>query len=210
MRPWGILLLGAVVFSFGMERCLAEKVPDSAKAVQPLAIGTAVPDVTLTTPDGAPFVPADEAAKQPLAVIFYRGGWCPFCTRHLRELSEIEEPLRAMGVRIVAISPDRPAILRENLENEKRTYTLLSDSSMAAAKAFGIAFRVDDATVEKYRGYGIDLEEASGKSHHLLPVPAVFIVGMDGTVKFAYANADYKVRLSAGALLDAARKAVKP
>ncbi len=42
-----------------------------------------------------------------------------------------------------------------------------------------------------------------------LPVPAVFIVGRDGVIRFAYANPDYKVRLAAADLLAAAQAAAK-
>mgnify|MGYP002036832412 FL=1 len=72
---------------------------------------------------------------------------------------------------------------------------------MVAARSFGIAFRVDNATQKKYRKYGIDLEEVSGETHHLLPVPSVFIIGRDGTIMFSYVNPDYKVRLDPGVIL---------
>jgi len=94
------------------------------------------------------------------------------------------------------------------VDKHQLTYTLLSDHAMIAARAFGIAFRVDEATLDEYMGYGIDLEAASGETHHLLPVPAVFIVGRDEIIKFSYANPDYKVRLAPGDLLDAARAAL--
>ena len=79
------------------------------------------------------------------------------------------------------MSPDRPEKLKGPAEKHKLKYRLLSDSEMIAAKALGIAFRVDDATVNKYKtDYGIDLEADSGQKHHLLPVPSVFLVGRDG------------------------------
>lgn len=56
---------------------------------RPLTVGAAVPDMTLSTPDGTRFDPLAEAAKQPLVMVFYRGGWCPYCTRHLAELGQI-------------------------------------------------------------------------------------------------------------------------
>ena len=34
----------------------------------------------------------------------------------------------------------------------------------------------------------------------VLPVPSVFAVGPDGIIRFAYSNADYKVRLPADEL----------
>lgn len=76
---------------------------------------------------------------------------------------------------------------------------------MAAAKSFRLAYRVDEETRSQLKGYGIDLEEASGESHHLLPVPAVFVLGSDGLIRFEYVNPDYRVRLDPEVLLAAVR-----
>jgi peroxiredoxin len=183
-------------------------VPTSAQDIKPLLIGASVPDVTLRTAKGESFDLKAAVAKKPTILIFYRGGWCPYCNLHLGQLQTAEADLLNLGYQILAISPDRPARLRESENTEKLTYTLLSDASMTAAKAFGIAFRVDDATLEKYKGYGIDLEAASGETHHLLPVPAMFIAGTDGVISFAYVNPDYKVRLAPEVLLAAAKSAL--
>ena len=78
---------------------------------------------------------------------------------------------------------------------------------MIASRAFGVAYRVDDATIERYRGFGIDLEAASGESHFQLPVPSVFLVDTGGKVLFRYYNPDYKIRIDPDALLAAAREA---
>jgi peroxiredoxin len=126
----------------------------------------------------------------------------------LGQLQSGEAELREMGYQILAISPDRPEKMTETVDKHELTYTVLSDHTMEAARAFGIAFRVDSVTVVKYKAFGIDLEEASGEKHHLLPVPAVFIVGTDGIIKFSYANPDYKVRLAPADLLVAAREAL--
>jgi len=80
-----------------------------------------------------------------------------------------------------------------------------SDSSLEATRAFGIAFKLNDETVSKYQGYGIDLEAVSGESHHVLPAPSTFLIGMDGVVRFQYTNPDYAVRLSPNVLLAAAK-----
>jgi peroxiredoxin len=77
---------------------------------------------------------------------------------------------------------------------------------MIASRAFGIAFRVDAKTIERYRGFGIDLEAASGESHFQLPVPSVFLVDTGGTVRFRYYNPDYKIRIDPQALLSAAKE----
>jgi peroxiredoxin len=181
-------------------------VPTSAQEIRPLPIGAAIPEVMLKTAEGTDFNLKTAVLRKPTVLIFYRGGWCPYCNLQLGQLQTVEPELLKLGYQILAISPDRPAKLVESVEKDKLSYTLLSDSSMTAAKAFGIAFRVDEATLKKYKGHGIDLEAASGEKHHLLPVPAVFIVGTDGRIKFVHADPDYKVRLEPEALLSAAKE----
>lgn len=180
----------------------------SAMELRPLMIGQPIPDVGLKTAEGKTFDLQAAAVEQPLVIIFYRGGWCPFCNAHLGQLQEAEPRLRDLGYRIVAISPDRPEELGKSAEQHTLSYTLLFDSSMAAAKAFGIAFEVDAPMLEKLASYNIDIEAASGETHHLLPVPAVFIVGSDGIIDFSYANPDYKTRLAPEVLLAAAKAAL--
>ena len=68
---------------------------------------------------------------------------------------------------------------------------------------------MDDKTIERYKGYHIDLEESSGEKHHQLPVPSAFVVGTDGVIRFTYVNPDYKVRVDPDVLLAAARAALK-
>ena len=185
---------------------LQPPVPDSADRVQPLQVGAKVPDATVQTIEGKRIALATLLAAQPTALVFYRGGWCPFCNRQLAELQSVETDLKKLGYRIVALSPDRPEELRKSVGKHKLAYSLLSDSAMDAARAFGVAFTVDDGTLEKYRGFGINLEVASGQKHHMLPVPSVFLVSRDGAIRYRYYNPDYKIRLSREALLAAARK----
>lgn len=173
----------------------------------PLKVGDSIPDVKLRTEDDKEVSLRKLVSEKPTVLIFYRGGWCPFCNRHLQSLAGMEDDLNKAGVQLLAISMDQPAKLKATPDREKLHYRLLSDSDAAAAKAFGIAFKVDDATVEKYKGYGINLDAASGNDHHILPHPAVFVADTSGKIHFAHVNPDYKVRLEPKKILEAARAA---
>jgi peroxiredoxin len=192
-----------LIFTLGLLAAVATAVEE-----KPLAVGQPIPDVSLRTADGQVLALQAAAKEQPLVVIFYRGGWCPFCNRHLGQLQEAQPQLKELGYRILAISPDRPEKLAESTTKGGLSYTLLSDSSMAAAQAFGLAFEVDAPMLKKLDSYNIDIEGASGETHHLLPIPAVFIVGQDGVIDFSYANPDYKTRLAPEVLLSAAKAAL--
>lgn len=166
-----------------------------------LEVGDTIPDVSVAGIKGGSVSLRAIVSKKPTVLIFYRGGWCPYCNTHLGKLQSIESEILGHGYQIVALSPDRPAELERSLEKHKLTYALFSDSAMDAAKAFGLAFTVENTTLVKYRIVGINLEKASGEEHHMLPVPAVFLVNTDGMIQFAYSNHDYKVRLETDKIL---------
>ena len=176
----------------------------SAEAVQPLLPGMQAPAFELRTADDQAFAFDPAAMERPVVVTFFRGGWCPYCNLHLSEMRHAEARLRELGFDVWFVSMDRPGVLVESLDEPDIGYTLLSDSGLSASRGFGIAFRVDDSTVERYKGFGIDLEEASGEDHHVLPAPATFIIGQDGIINFAYVNPSYDVRLAPEVLLAAA------
>ncbi len=187
----------------------AQSVPAKPADIQPVAIGTRAPAVIARRPDGTEFTIDPTRLERPVILIFYRGGWCPYCNTHLGELAEVEGELQALDMDLYFLSADRPEVLYSSLREPETPFTLLSDARMTAARAYGIAFRVDDGTFERYRSHGIDLEEASGETHHELPVPAVFILDAAGIVRYVYANPDYKVRLAAAPLLEAAHEVAR-
>ena len=170
-----------------------------------LAVGATIPDVNLRTEKDKDFNLRAAVAERPAVLIFYRGGWCPFCTAHLSALVGIEKDLTDAGFQLLAISADQPSKLRERPAQQGLNYTLLSDSAMKASEAFGIAYAVSDDTLAKMKSLGVDLEAASGQSHHMLPHPSVFIVDKGGLIRFAHVNPDYKSRLDPAKILEAAR-----
>lgn len=179
--------------------------PQSDKAVTPLLLGNALPDVGLRTLEGTPITLKDAVGGKPAVLVFYRGGWCPYCNLQLSSLRLIRKDLDALGFQLIAISPDTPAELKKTLDKDALDYRLLSDSSAAAMRAFGIGYEVDAETLEKLSGYGIDLEKASGERHHVLPVPSVYLVDAKGMLQFSYVHPDYTVRLPEEVVLAAAR-----
>jgi len=156
--------------------------------------------------DGTPYRFDPAMLDRPVLLIFYRGGWCPYCNAQLQDLHSAEPKIVAMGYRVLFLSTDRPQLLYSSLK-EKVTYHILSDSSLSAARAFGVAYRLDDQAYAKMKSYGIDLEQTTGTKLHELPVPSVFIVDRAGVVRFRYFNPDYRVRLDAASILAAAQNA---
>ncbi|MGJ8662254.1 MAG: peroxiredoxin-like family protein [Marinicella sp.] len=186
---------------------------DQADQVTPLLPGMSIPIFSAKTPAGETLEFHPDRLEKPFVLTFYRGGWCPYCNAQLGEMIEVEKELIEMGFDVFFISPDQPSFLLASMKDqelkEKIDYQILSDASMEISKAFKIAFKVDDETVEKYKKWNIDLEKASGYDHHLLPVPAIFVVGKNGVIQFQYVNPDYKIRLAPDILRSVANDYLK-
>lgn len=182
---------------------LVADVASSAEEAKVLKTGSIAPNPALMTIDGEATTLNSIRNGEPTILAFYRGGWCPYCNRQLSALQEIMPELKEKGWKLVALSPDKPEELNKTVEGQKLEYTLLSDSKMNAAKEFGVAFQLDEPTINFLKGYKIDVEAASGENHKQLPVPSVFLIDADGKITFAYSNPDYKSRLSNEELLKA-------
>lgn len=185
-----------------------QMVPNDPELVRPVLPGMKAPAFSLTAADGSNYTFNPDELEKPVVLIFYRGGWCPYCNLHLAELRTVESELREMGFDILFLSADRYEVIRESLKVEGIEYTLLADNQLEAARAYGVAFRLDDETAERYISMGLDIEAASGETHHWLPIPATFVIGTDGMIQFQYANPNYRVRIHPDLLLTAASLAV--
>lgn len=185
-------------------------VAQTAADIQPLVAGDRAPHFTLETVSGERFEFEPRQLERPVILISFRGGWCPYCNLHLQELRYAIPQIRDMGIDVLFLSGDRSELLVKSLSRETRddidglSYTILSDANAQGAIALGIAFRASARTLERLRERGRDVEQSSMARHGVLPVPAVFAVDRNGMITYSYANPDYKVRLSADALLAAA------
>jgi peroxiredoxin len=181
----------------------AQSAPN-AKSARALEVGSRAPDFTAARADGTPYVFSATHLRQPYVLIFYRGGWCPYCNLQLADLHLVEPRLRSAGFGVIFLSTDRPGLLYASLKHSEIDYTLLSDPELKAAQAFHIAFHLDDQQYAEQLKWGVDLEKTTGTRAHALPVPSVFIVDNSGIIRFVYSNPDFRVRLSAQELWKAA------
>ncbi len=169
--------------------------PEKATDISPLLIGEMAPDLVLKNSKSGDVKLTDLIKSRPTVLIFYRGGWCPYCNLHLAELQTIEQQILELGYQIIAISPDSPSNLRASIEKHKLNYSLLSDADMELSKAFGLAYSVPEASRER-------LNMASdGRNTGMLPVSSVFVFNQLGEIMFEYINPDYKKRLKGNLLL---------
>jgi peroxiredoxin len=191
-------ILSILVFVF--VQTATAQVAETAQDIKPILVGTEIPHAQITSMDGKQQDIYDIVGKKPTVLVFYRGNWCMYCRKQLGALQEAEEEIKKRGYKVIGVSADKYDTLKTVVDKHELGYTLISDNKLEAAKAFGIAFKMADKTVKRYKTYGLGIEEWSGQTHHQLPVPAIFVIEKN-VVKYHYVNPNYKSRLEVPALL---------
>ena len=172
-------------------------------------VGTVVGDFEIGTAEGGTAKLSDLLAARPLVVFFYRGGWCPYCNFQVREFQRNYEFFDAAGVGVVAISVDRPDRSLAVKKAYEISFPVLSDPDLKAHDAFNSAVEVGFGMRVLYRTFGLNIEEWSGREHHKIAVPGVYLVDRSRTVQWAHADMDYARRPSALHVLGAVKTWIK-
>ncbi len=159
-----------------------------------LQVGQHVPELSLPNAKGETVNLAQLWQQGPLIVVFYRGGWCPYCNLELRAWQQLLPQIKAQGAQLIAISPQTPDNSLSTQEKNALAFEVLSDSSLQAADGFGIAFDMPKELVDLYVSVGHDLPKTNGNGRWALPVPATYVIDRSGIIQYANIDADYRNR----------------
>lgn len=171
------------------------QVPENPEDVSPLLVGEKIPEAMITNLNGDDVSLQQILKEKPTVLVFYRGGWCPYCNNQLSGLAEIENEVLSEGFQIVAISPDNHQMLSKTMTKDEINYQLYSDKEAKLIQAVGIGFKTSESN-KKYIFNKTNFEPSE-----ILPVPTVMILNTKGEIVFEYINPNYKVRLDEKLLL---------
>jgi peroxiredoxin len=156
-----------------------------------LRVGQLAKDFTLPDPEGKPINLNTLLKDGPVILAFYRGTWCPFCNLTLRTYQSYLESFKALGAQLVAISPQTPDKSMMTVEKLNLTFPVLSDVGNHVARSFGLVFTLPEPLWSLFK----ILQEYNGDDSFQLPIPALFVIAPDRTVKVSFASADYVRRM---------------
>jgi peroxiredoxin len=166
-----------------------------------LFINSKAPDFKLKDQSGVEVSLKELRKKGPIVLIFYRGNWCPYCSKQLKGLQDSLQLITAKGAQLVAITPEASAGIDSTISKTGAVFPILFDEGGKLASAYEVGFKVDEKTVNRYKMAGIDLLKANQQKEAVLPVPAVYIINNEGTITYRYFDQNYKKRLSVQEIL---------
>ncbi len=157
--------------------------------------GDKAPDFSLANANGQIVSLAERLKQGPVVLLFYRGGWCPYCNMELKAYEDNLEKLKALGASLVAVTPESPDNSLTTTEKNELSFDVLSDSNLEVSDKFGLTFTLPDTLTKVYGGFGINLPEVNNDNAWRLPIPAAYVIGQDGTIILSHVDVNYTVRL---------------
>ncbi len=143
--------------------------------------------------------------RGPLAVMFFRGHWCPYCRLNVRAVVQALDRIKAMGAQVVAVMPETQEYTRQLKAESGAPFPILTDLDNGYALSLNLAIWLG-AEIQGLLSYQ-DMAKFHGNDGWLLPIPAVFVVGRDGIVKARFVDPDFRKRMEIDDLLEALESA---
>jgi peroxiredoxin len=179
---------------------------DATARAAALGAGDPMPDFVLPNAEGELVFSDELLALGPLVVCFFRGDWCPFCKATLEALQETIPAIKAAGATLIAVTPDTAGYALQIKLMLGLSFEVLSDVDNATGLNFGVVYKAPEAYRAALLSYRIDLEQRHGDAAWLLPLPAIFIAGKDGILRYGQASGDVTDRTEPDTILKQLRR----
>ena len=172
---YGIAGVAFALGGFFFFLTLMSALPEQRAAV---AVGNKAPDFRSLDSDGREFRLSMLAGSRVL-LKFFRGTWCPYCVADLRLWNAQREELRALGLKLVAVSHDTVGELSQFKAKHGWDMTLVADDDL-----------------EIIRRYNLQNHNFTPKGGPFrdMAIPANILIDADGKVLWMSQATDFRVR----------------
>lgn len=158
--------------------------------------GGAAPDIVLSSQSGEKFVLSEKLKEGPVVLVFYRGNWCPYCSKYLADLSDAMPDFIKAGAQLIGVSPESEEQIKITHEElTEGSITLLYDEDNSIMKSYDVAYEVaagyQDRLADKMN---VELSDHNDQEIAVLPVAATYVINKDGMVVYRHFDLDYSKR----------------
>jgi len=190
-------------YAKGIETVRATDIEQSAKQVGDTAI-----DAQLAGWDGNNVKLSDLWREGPIVLMWYRGGWCPYCNIQLRAMQQSMDNIENAGAKLVVLTPELPEKAKETAKANDLDIVALHDKGNAVARKYGLVFQLPETIIPAYREK-LKLPEYTGNDAMELPLAATYVIDTSGKITYAFLDADYKKRAEPAEVIKAVKAAAQ-
>jgi peroxiredoxin len=192
------------VFLFAFTICVSAQKPDYIRFGMEtkdnqipagLKVGDKAPDFYGYDQTGKTIDSKKLLEKGPLVLFFYRGKWCPVCSKYLDNYQDSLKIITDQGFNVVAITPESIENVEQTVKFHNLTFTVIYDCQEKIMKDYDVMFSVskDYQNIILSR-LSTDIAKNNGHDPAHLPVPATYIINRQGIITAVQFDPDYNNR----------------
>ncbi|MDB5145596.1 MAG: resA 2 [Mucilaginibacter sp.] len=136
-----------------------------------------------------------------VVLFFYRGQWCPYCNKQIKQLQDSLQLLTGKGAYVIGVTPETSENINKTIDKTHASFSIIQDKDYKIMKAYDVNYTVKDETLSQLKKYGVDLEKNNGNTDHVLPVPATYVIDRSGKIIYVHFDKDYTKRPSVSTIL---------
>ena len=163
-----------------------------------LEVGDPAPSFEAIADDGTMWRSDDHIGDRVLVVYFYPAAMTSGCTAQACAFRDNRSQLDELGATVVGVSGDRLENLRVFKGQNRLNFPLLSDSTGAVMRAFGVPVRAGGSITREIDGREIEL------TRDVTAARWTFVIGRDGRIMFKETQVDAEG--DSRAVIDAIRR----
>jgi peroxiredoxin len=183
-----------------------QHIAESGILEKAINVGDYAPEFVLTNAVGEEISLYDTLLSGPVVLVWYRGGWCPYCNLQLQQIQQRLDDIKAAGGQVLAISPELPDKGMTLRERHNLEFQVLSDVNNKVADRYNLAYSVPSHVVDQY-DLSYTLNEYNGAdAKERLPLAVTYVISRSGLVEYAFLDADYAKRAKPDDIIEALKR----
>ncbi|MCO6500321.1 MAG: AhpC/TSA family protein [Vicingus serpentipes] len=153
---------------------------------------------------GGKAIDSEEILKtKQIVLVFYRGEWCPVCNRYLSNLNDSLQYITNNNVEVIVVGPETFENAQKTADKSKSDFILLPDTTFQILTAYDVLFHVNQKYQRKIKTFLLtDIAKNNNQEEATLPVPATYVIGKDGLIKWRHFDYNYSKRASAQEIIE--------
>jgi peroxiredoxin len=138
-----------------------------------------------------------------VVLFFYRGQWCPYCNRYIKQIQDNMGKITGKGAIVIGVTPETDLGITTTASKTGATFPIIHDKDYKIMKAYKVDYVVNPTDLALMHKYHIDMDANNGNNDHVLPVTATYVINKKEKIVFSYFDVDYRKRASVDAIMDA-------
>jgi len=164
--------------------------PALAVKSAPLKVGALAPYFSGIDQNGE-FQSLDRIVQNgPFVLIFYRGHWCDYCASHLMKFQSGLDNLTIQGFPLILVTPEKKKFIHKT----RVKFPIIHDNLNYITTNYKVASPPPETLA--HPSSRVDFSDINDADNSVILVPATYIIGDDGTIKYGHFDLNYTLRSS--------------